>query len=338
MNELTAAITGLGVVSPIGLGWSDFADSVEAGVSALDLHAASGALAAPVVDFNVVDHLVAEKGYLDRCSEFALAATKLCLDHAGLDRLPADEERAGLVLGTMYGCLGTMANYSERVRKRGVRFATPLLFSQSFINTPASLIAIDFRLKGYHATVSAGLNSAWAAFDTALVALAAGHADALLVGAADALTPDLLAAEPDAPTDPESYDPWAAPCGPVPAEGAAMFLLEPLARAQARGATIHALLHGEPRGEGFTLAGASLVSAPEIANPAGLYGEPAGASGALALAAAIAGLQRGVVPALRGGDEELDARREPLPTDATAADVLWCLLPDRREGVSVTLL
>jgi 3-oxoacyl-[acyl-carrier-protein] synthase II len=322
MRELTAAITGLGLVSPLGIGYDQFAESSAHGVSGIDVWSGGGeqaVLAAEVTGFRVADYLVAEKTYLDRCSELALAAAKLCLDHAGLSQMPAAPARSGVVLGTQYGPLASMANYAQRVRQRGVRFATPLLFSHAFANTPASLVSIDFHLQGYHATVTSGPESGWAALHTALVALAAGHADALLAGGCEALCAERMAALGDdlvVTDDPDSYDPWTTP-GTVPGEGAALLLLEPVAHAQARGATIHAVLSTRPD------AGTRLLAAPDGRGgvtdclPTGLWGDAAGAQGALACALAVVALQHGLVPPVRGGDDDLDTRREPLPTAAT---------------------
>lgn len=321
------AVTGIGLVSPLGIGFDEFADSLAAGVTALDADEA-GILVARVDGFNVADHLVAEKTYLDRTSEFALAAAKLCLDDAGLDAVPADDERRGLVLGTQYGCAGTMETYRERVQQRGMRFATPLLFSHAFANTPASLLAIDFRLRGYHATVTSGAGSGLVALHTALVALALDHADAVLVGASDALDQALIAALAEsclATDDPDAWDPFAAD-GRALGEGAAMLLLEPLERAEARGAEIRALLTAGAGGDLLLLPNVGLPADPEppvssdspqpgvpASAPQALYGDALGAAGALAAAAAVACLRDQIVPPLQYSDADLASRRESEP-------------------------
>ncbi len=317
------AISGIGVVSSVGVGYEPFAEAVVNGISGLG--AWSGAadeplLAGEVVGFQVRDYLVAEKGYLDRASEFALAATKLCLDQAGLAAVPAEPERRGLVLGTQYGCLGTAANYTQRVRSRGIRFATPLVFSHAFVNTPASLISIDFDLKGYHATMTSGAGAGLVALETALVALGLGHADAVLAGAADALCADIIAghAGPLLRTDdPDAYDPMGD-AGVALGEGAALLLLESEANLTARGGTALAWLSLDDDLADWQVStdGAATSCAPQA-----LYGDCLGALGALDVAAAVAALQAGVLPALRGGDEPLDDRREPLPSEARSARV-----------------
>lgn len=318
MNLEPVAITGVGVLSSVGIGYDAFAEAVTLGVVGLEPASFDETrLAGEVHDFNVVDYLVAEKTYLDRCSEFALAATKLCLDHAGLTELPYEPERRGLVIGTQYGCLDTMAKYTDRVKKRGTRFATPVMFSHAFVNTPASLVAIDFGLKGYHVPLVSGAASGTQALLTAMVGLQCGHAEAVIAGGVEALCPTLFEAVAGrmwAGDDPDEYDPLAGD-GRVPGEGAAFLLLEPLAFAVARGATVHGLLSVGDQAELTVTTGPSDRAG---SCPAGLYGDCFGASGALAAAAAVAGLAHGVIVPVRGGGDALETRREPAASRANA--------------------
>ena len=321
MNVQPAAITGIGVISSIGIGYDAFAEAATLGVVGLEPASVDETrLAGEVHDFNVVDYLVAEKTYLDRCSEFALAATKLCLDDAGLSELPYEPERRGLVIGTQYGCLDTMARYTDRVRKRGTRFATPVLFSHAFVNTPASLVAIDFALKGYHVPIVSGAASGTRALLTALIGLNCGHADAVIAGGVEALCPTLfeaIAARTWAGDDPDLYDPLADE-GRVFGEGAAFFLMERVEAAADRGATIHGVIEVDGQAD-VTLSTGPLDGAD--ACPAGLYGECFGASGALAVASALAGLANGVIVPVRGGSEDLESRREPGETNTRSVAV-----------------
>lgn len=321
MSIEPVAITGIGVISSVGIGYDPFAEAVTLGVVGLEpCSFDQSRLAGQVLDFNVVDYLVAEKTYLDRCSEFALAATKLCLDDAGLTELPCEPERRGLVIGTQYGCLDTMVKYTDRVKKRGTRFATPVMFSHAFVNTPASLVAIDFGLKGYHIPIVSGAASGTQALLTAMVGLQCGHADAVIAGGVEALCPTLfegVAGQMWAGDDPDEYDPLADH-GRVFGEGAAFLLLEPAVSAEARGAKIHGLLC-VAADSAVILSTGPLVSA--AACPAGLYGDCFGASGALAIAAALAGLAHGVIVPVRGGDGDLESRREPAESQATSVRV-----------------
>ncbi len=177
----------------------------------------------------VEDYLESEKTYLDRCSEFALAAVHLALEDAQIDREALEHTRFGLCLGTAYGCLDSLMNMTERVQKKGARFASPLIFTHAFANSPTSLAAIEFRIQGPTATFCVGDVSAAAALQYAFDVLRHGRADLILAGGVDVLSASLLAGIELAP-------------GLVPGEGACLLALERAEVAEARGATILAEL------------------------------------------------------------------------------------------------
>lgn len=141
-----------------------------------------------IEDFALENYLSSQKTYLDRCSALALAGCALALRDSEIS-LPLEEERFGITLGTHFGCLETMKTFWDKALEKGARLANPLLFSHSYFNSPISLCAIEFGLKGYHATFCAGeysgLEAARAAFD----AIRLGHADAMVCGGVDAVTP-----------------------------------------------------------------------------------------------------------------------------------------------------
>jgi 3-oxoacyl-(acyl-carrier-protein) synthase len=147
-------------------------------------------------DFKLEDYLTSQKTYLDRCSALALAGCALALRDAGIIWPVAsthgeDAPRAqgfGITLGTHLGCIETMSVFWEKAIERGVRLANPLLFSHSYFNSPISLCAIEFGLKGYHSTFCAGRDSGLEAVRAACDAIRLGHADAMLCGAAEAIT------------------------------------------------------------------------------------------------------------------------------------------------------
>jgi 3-oxoacyl-(acyl-carrier-protein) synthase len=228
-------ITGIAPISAIGIGREDFLDGLTAGrqgirpAERLDGAACGYPELAECLDFVVEDYLESEKTYLDRCSEFALAAVHLALEDAQIDREALEHTRFGLCLGTAYGCLDSLMNMTERVQKKGARFASPLIFTHAFANSPTSLAAIEFRIQGPTATFCVGDVSAAAALQYAFDVLRHGRADLILAGGVDVLSASLLAGIELAP-------------GLVPGEGACLLALERAEVAEARGATILAEL------------------------------------------------------------------------------------------------
>jgi len=215
MNETTICVTGVGVVSSIGIGRDDFTLTLSRG----------GKNPGVVESFSVEDYLESEKTYLDRCSAFTLAACALALKDARLPLrfTPPLADSAGICLGTAYGCLQTMEDFFRRVLERGPRHANSLLFSHSYANTPASLASIEFGLRGFHSTVTAGESSSLLALVESFNALQLGYADCLLTGGVDVLSVPLKRV-------------WANLYpGRVAGEGAVIFVLERAETVAARG-------------------------------------------------------------------------------------------------------
>ncbi|KPJ64261.1 hypothetical protein AMK68_02015 [candidate division KD3-62 bacterium DG_56] len=258
-------ITGVGPVSAIGIGREEFAAALAAGES--------GVIGEPplarIEEFRIEDYLTSQKTYLDRCSEFTLAACALALKDAGLDIADRPHWRAGLSLGTAYGCLDTLQRFTATLFDKGPRLANPLLFSHAYANTPASLAAIEFNLAGYHAVFTDGPASSAMAVVAAAEAIQAGRADYVLAGGADALSEPVLAL----PTENDA----------APGEGAGVIVLEAPAHANQRGAVIR----GEISEWAWNDVGAgcdAITAADSLHN---LTGDTRSASASLAVIAAL---------------------------------------------------
>ena len=187
-------ITGIGPVSAIGIGRADWQAGLRAGRCGI-AHANVPATALPtaeVRDFNLDAILPSSKTYLDRASAFALAAGQLALADAGLLGQCA-RWRSGVVLGTEYGCLGTMQLFTSALQQKGARLANPLLFSHMYVNTPASLAAIEFGLGGHHGAFT-GHDAGAQALDSALEALQLGRAEVILAIGVEAISEPLARA------------------------------------------------------------------------------------------------------------------------------------------------
>jgi 3-oxoacyl-(acyl-carrier-protein) synthase len=239
-------VTGLGVVSPYGVGAAAFADGFGRSASAigdLTLFDPPGRCerAAEVPAFEYGEHLLSTQPYLDRATALAAAAAREALDTAGFD-LPVPEDRdqpVGMVYGSCWGCYNSIERFAGPILEGTPRKAQGLVFTHSFPNSPASLLAIEFGLRGF-STVTAGsrLAGMWA-LDQAVTALQSGRAGAILVGASEALSPMVLAHREQAGELGEdgAPRPFAEDAdGTVAAEGAVFFVLETREHAESRGA------------------------------------------------------------------------------------------------------
>lgn len=299
-------ITGIGPIAAVGIGREDFIAGLAEGregrrpPSRIEAPADRLPQLAECLDFFVEDYLESEKTYLDRCSALLLGACALAFEDAGLDWSALDHPRVALSVGTAYGCLDSMHNVTARVQAKGLRFASPMIFTHSFANSPASLAAIEFGIQGPAATFCTGDTSSGAALQYALDLVARGRVDVALAGGVDALSDALVAAFVADP-----------PRGLVPGEGACIVALEGEQEARARGANILAELAGValagPAGDAQAAVSAARVEAglgPDEApalEPPGLWGHVFGAELALRVAAAlaeVAGADAGRVAAL----------------------------------------
>jgi 3-oxoacyl-[acyl-carrier-protein] synthase II len=288
-------ITGMGPISAVGIGredfWAGVSDQREGCRPPERLQGDWPALPhlAECLDFVVEDYLETEKTYLDRCSAFVLAACALALESAGLDWHALDHPRFGLSIGTAFGCLDSMHNVTARVQGKGLRFASPMIFTHSFANSPASLAAIEYKIEGPVSTVCCGDTSGADALRFALDVVRHGRAQVMLAGGADVLSEALLAALNAAGGYPG-----------VPGEGACLFVLEAEEAALARGAKPLARLSGVGIAGGpgvapeaataAALADACLPWAPALWRPTGAWGHAFSAALPLDVAAAVGAL------------------------------------------------
>jgi 3-oxoacyl-[acyl-carrier-protein] synthase II len=258
MRERRVAVTGAGVVSPLGLSVEQFYTSLaeaRSGVRRLPAEVAqgSGAQVGALIDWNPANHLADGEGAnLDRVAQFALAAAGQAISGATL--AIENPARIGLYWGTGLGGAHTLEAAYQQIYGKGEWRARPLTVVMAMSNAAAAAVALRHRLRGPFANFATACSSSAMALGEAAHVIASGRADAMIAGGSEALlTPATLLAwqalRTLAPADPADA---AASCKPfdrrraglVLGEGAAAFVLEDEARARARGATIHALITG----------------------------------------------------------------------------------------------
>jgi 3-oxoacyl-(acyl-carrier-protein) synthase len=175
---------------------------------------------------------------VERVSGLALAAGFGALGDAGIT-LEARRERAGVVLGTAFGCFLTNAEYQQRFAAGGVGAASPRLFAATVSNAAAGEVSIALGLAGPGITLTAGCVSGTLALGHAAALAAAGDADVVLAGGVDAMGRALTA----------FLDAGGLAVGGPIDEAAALVVLEPLAAARQRGARVRGVVLGH--GAGF---------------------------------------------------------------------------------------
>lgn len=258
MTQRRVAITGAGVVSPLGLTLEDFHRSLaeaRSGIRRLPAEVAqgSGAQVGALIDWDAAAHLSdGEAANLDRVAQFALVAAGQAISAAGLK--PDDATRVGVYWGTGLGGAHTLEASYRHVYGKGEWRARPLTVVMAMSNAAGAAVALRHALRGPFANFATACSSSAMALGEAARLVASGRAEAMIAGGSEALlTPATLLAwqalRTMAPADTRDA---AASCKPfdqrraglVLGEGAAAFVLEEESRARARGAPIHALLTG----------------------------------------------------------------------------------------------
>ena len=257
-------ITGIGAVTPLGLGASTLHDRWAAGVCGI----ADGA--GFCRDYEPTEFLsVKEARRLDRVSQLALVASAEAVSDAGWgEELPYDPMRIGCVIGTGIGGIETVEIQHDVMRDRGAKMVSPLGVPQYMPNAPAAAVSMRHRLQGQMYGVVSACSGGAHAIGSALRMIQYGDADAVVCGGAEATLTEfgfacfnaMQALSPTGISRP--FD--LRRDGFVMGEGAGVLVLEELSAAQARGATIV----GELAGYGSTSDAYHLTAPDPTGGPA----------------------------------------------------------------------
>jgi 3-oxoacyl-[acyl-carrier-protein] synthase II len=277
-------ITGLGPVTPIGIGADVFhAAQLEglSGVRPITRFDASEMTVrfAGEVDFNPSHWIEArELKRIDRYAQLALAAAALALEHAGLDPNDLEPDRVATAIGSGIGGMETWEAQSRIFVERGPSRLSPFFIPTMIANMGAAQVAMRYGFSGPSTTTVTACASGADAIGAAMRMIQHHEADVALAGGSEANVTAMSIggfaamralstrnAEPSAASRPFSRD----RDGFVVAEGAAVLVLESFEHAKTRGANILAELIGfgrssdahhitEPHPEGRGAAGAML--------------------------------------------------------------------------------
>jgi 3-oxoacyl-[acyl-carrier-protein] synthase II len=254
-KQRRVVVTGLGVITPIGIGVSGLRAGLRAGRSAVgtitdfDTSHFVTHIAAQVKDFDPVPYLDGKKlKRLDKFSQFAVAASKMAVADAALDLRLEDRDRIGVCLGTALGGVGFAEEQYPAFIAQGPRGVNPMLALSVFNGAGSCNIAIELGITGPATANGDSCAASPIAIGRAVDLIRDGSADVMLAGGSEApLSPlcygafAIIRAMSQRNDDPQTasrpFDKNRD--GFVMAEGAAMLLLEEWDHAQARGARIY---------------------------------------------------------------------------------------------------
>ncbi|MGI6663713.1 MAG: beta-ketoacyl-ACP synthase II [Bacillota bacterium] len=251
-------VTGMSVISPIGIGLADFWDNLRKGTSGIrritrfPVDEFPCKIAAEV-DFEPTGYLdKREARKMDRFSQFAVVSARMAVEDARLSGSSLGE-RAGIVLGTGIGGMETLERETKVLWERGPGRVSPFFIPMMIANMAAGQVSIDLGLKGPINTVVTACASATNAIGEAFCIVKRGDADIMLTGGTEApITPTSLAGFCSLKALSTRNDYLGRASSPfdkhrdgfVMGEGAAILVLESLSSALARNAPIYGEILG----------------------------------------------------------------------------------------------
>ena len=310
-NEHRVVVTGIGMVTPLGVGREVFGERLFAGecgiseIKSFDTQGLSSHLGAEVSGFSPRD-FVAVKALrrMDRLSLMTTAAARLSLEDAGIAVTEANRDRIGIILGTSFGPTEVTTQLVGTLVTKGAAWVNPIAVPNSVLNAPAGHASIELGFRGVNTTVTHYAVSAEMALAYAVSEIRRGAADCILAGGADILSPFYYEAlsrfRALSPQDggPETCLPFdLARNGLVAGEGCGLICVESWESACARGR--------EPYCE---ITGTGMASSPT--RPTEWPDSPEGIQRTIGRALKHAGLEPvGIqaISAAANGNEHLDA-------------------------------
>lgn len=260
MTKRRVVVTGLGVVSPVGIGVSTAWNNLIAGQSGItritkfDPRNFASQVAGEVKNFNVEDFLPAKDARrMDTFIQYGLAAGIEAFKDSGIEVTEQNAERIGVAIGSGIGGLGLIESTNDTYDEGGPRKVSPFFIPGTIINMISGNLSIMFGLKGPNVAIVTACTTGTHCIGDAARMIEYGDADVMVAGGAEAAITELsvagfasaraLSSRNDDPAT--ASRPWDKDRdGFVIGEGAGVLVLEEYEHAKARGAKVYAELSG----------------------------------------------------------------------------------------------
>lgn len=261
-------ITGVGLITPLGIGVNDTWSALcagKSGISRITRFDTSGYLtqiAGEVKDFHPEDFLPKKEAQrTERFISYAVAATRMALEDSGYKINSSNDEKIGVLTGCGLGGLATLEENFKIMEKKGPRRVSPFFIPMIIGNMAPGVVSIHFGAKGPNASVATACAAGAHAIGDAFKLVKTGKADAMITGGMEAVITGTCIAgfnamkalstrndEPEKASRPFDKD----RDGFVVGEGCGILILESLESASERGAHIYAEMVGYGMsGDGF---------------------------------------------------------------------------------------
>jgi len=253
-------VTGMGIISPIGIGLEEFWNALKNGVSGtdyitdFDVSEYSTKFAAQVKNFKPENYIEPKKiRRMDRFLQFALAASKMAVEDSEIDFSKIDPFRVGVIVGSGIGGLKTIEQETKVMFEKGPRRVSPFLIPMMIPNMAGGMIAMEYNLRGPNYAIVSACASSNHAIGTSLRIIRYGDADVIITGGVEAAITQIglagfcqakaLSTRNDNPK--KASRPFDKNRdGFIMGEGTGILILEELEHAKKRGAKIYAEIVG----------------------------------------------------------------------------------------------
>lgn len=283
MTKKRVVVTGLGVISPFGIGTDKFWNSLVEGKSgistttAINLEKHPVKISGEVKDFNPEDYIdPKEAKRMDRFTHFALVAAEEAIKDAKLENIDLDPYRVGVIVSSAAGGFRTFEKNHVLVLERGPSKCSPFTIPMMIVDMPSGQISMKYGYKGINKAVVSACATGSHSLGDAFRSIQYGDADIMIAGGCEATICDVGVGaftsartlsrhndEPQKASRPYDKD----RDGFIMSEGAGVLVLEEYEHAKARGAKIYAEIAGygqtadaydmvapDPEGKGATMA------------------------------------------------------------------------------------
>ncbi|MEI6278253.1 MAG: beta-ketoacyl-ACP synthase II [Verrucomicrobiae bacterium] len=261
MSERRVVLTGIGVVTPIGIDIPTFWKSLTEGRSGISRYTGFDSavfdckIAGEVRNFEPVRYFKNPKSAkrTDRFTQFAMAATKMALEDSGMDLDKVDHNRFGVLIGSGIGGLRTMEDECKRLLERGPSRVSPFTIAMMISNMASGIVSMEYDLRGPNMCIVTACATANNSLGEAWRIIKFGDADIFVAGGCEATISPLGIAgfssmkalslrndEPEKACRPFDRD----RDGFIMSEGAGIMILEEYEHAKRRGAQIYCEISG----------------------------------------------------------------------------------------------
>lgn len=260
MNRRRVVVTGMSMITPLGIGVEKSWQGLIAGKSGIkrithfDSSQFPTQIAGEVEGFNPEDYIEAKEiKKMDRFIHFAIATAQLALDDAGLKINNSNAEKVGVIVGSGMGGLQTIEYYHTVLMDKGPKRITPFFIPMLVINLASGQISIRTGAKGPNSALTTACATGSHAIGDAFKIIQRGDADAMIAGGTEAVITPLgiggFNAMKALSTRNEEPEKASRPFdisrdGFVMGEGAGILILESFENAVERGAKIYAEIVG----------------------------------------------------------------------------------------------